>query len=486
MLSHLRFRLTIWFVLSLAVVQAASGFLWHWYLATELDGQLRERLRLVSQDVEDYLAGGLLSEGRLSPAGCDRLNRFLRKRNWKELIAIRSPFGAVVCRSENLGGKVLPLTRSGRTTLKEGLESFDRLQAQPFQNHILLNRRIKVPQSGRFLLLQVAADVEPGLGPLEQLRILLFTLSPLALLVVAVGGWLIAGRALAPVTRMAREMREIRADNLRRRLPVPNSRDELAELAESFNAMLERLEDSFRRMRQFSGDASHELRTPLTILKGETEVALRWAKSVDEFRDVVSSNLEEIQRMERIIDNLLLLSKSESGELPLEKKPFSLSDLVQAIFLQLRPQAEERGLSLHCDFNVDREVVVCGDELRLRQMLLNLVTNAIKYTPEGGRVDIALSVEQGMAVLTVADTGIGIAAEHLPHIFDRFYRTDQARNREEGGAGLGLAIVKWVVTAHEGRIEVDSTPGAGSRFTVYLPLEGPREIRRDAIRHSRA
>lgn len=482
MLTSLRFRLTLWFVLSLAVVQAASGFMWHWYLETELERQLQERLRLVSQDVEDFLSEGLQKKGRLSSSDCANLNRFLRKRNWNELISIRSRFGTVVCRSDNLGGSTLPLTRSGRDALRQGGGRFEHLQAQPFLRHILFSRQMRLPGANSPLLLQVAADTDPGLGPLEQLRIMLFTLSPLALLAVAVGGWLIAGRALAPVTRMAREMRQIRADNLRRRLPVPKSRDELAELAESFNAMLERLEDSFRRIRQFSGDASHELRTPLTILKGETEVALRWAKTVEEFRDVVASNLEEIQRMERIIDNLLLLSKSDSGELPLEKRPVSLSDLVQAIYLQMRPQAEERGLELYFDFDVDREVIIQGDELRLRQMLLNLVTNAIKYTPQGGRVEIYLSVQQEYAVLTVSDTGIGIASEHLPHIFDRFYRTDQARNREEGGAGLGLAIVKWVVEAHEGRIEVDSTPGEGTRFAVYLPLGGPRRLQREAVR----
>ncbi|GAB4178372.1 MAG: ATP-binding protein [Geothermobacteraceae bacterium] len=482
MLRSLRFRLTFWFVLSLAVVQAASGFLWHWYLETELERQMQERLRLVSQDVEDFFSAGMVGVGRLSPADCRNLNRFLRKRNWNELISIRSRFGTVVCRSDNLGRSILPITRSGRETLRHGGERFERLQAQPFLRHILISRQMRLPGANSPLLLQVAADTDPGLGPLEQLRVMLFTLSPLALLAVAVGGWLIAGRALVPVTRMAREIRDIRADNLRRRLPVPDSGDELAELAESFNAMLERLEDSFRRIRQFSGDASHELRTPLTILKGETEVALRWAKSVDEFRDVVASNLEEIQRMERIIDNLLLLSKSDSGELPLEIKPFSLSDLVQATFLQMRPQAEERGLVLSFDFDVDREVVIQGDELRLRQMLLNLVTNAVKYTPEGGQVEIYLSVQQEQAVLTVSDTGIGIASEHLPHIFDRFYRTDQARNREEGGAGLGLAIVKWVVEAHDGRIEVASTPDQGTRFTVHLPLGGPEQVRRKAVR----
>jgi heavy metal sensor kinase len=311
------------------------------------------------------------------------------------------------------------------------------------------------------------------------MRLLFLVVGPLALLVVAAGGWFVAGRVLAPVEKLTRAMRSINVQNLSQRLPVGRGRDEISHLAETFNAMLARLEESFRKIKQFSGDASHELRTPLTILKGETEVALRWAKQPEEFRKIFESNMEEIDRMSRIIDDLLLLAKSEGGEKPLEIRELSLSDLLQALYMQGRSLAEANGIELVLRPEVTEEVRIRGDELRLRQVFLNLISNAVKYTPKGGRVEIVLSLAGDEAVVAVSDTGIGIPEEHLPHIFDRFYRIDKARNREDGGTGLGLAIVDSFVQAHEGRITIASTPGKGSTFTVYLPVRGPQDSRPD-------
>jgi heavy metal sensor kinase len=307
------------------------------------------------------------------------------------------------------------------------------------------------------------------------------TFSPLALLVLSLGGWFLAGRALSPVVRLTRAARRINAENLNQRLPVEDTRDEIAHLAETFNAMLARLEASFRKIKQFSGDASHELRTPLTILRGETEVALRWAKEPEEFRKMLESNMEEIDRMGRIIEDLLLLAKSEAGGLPMECKEFSLSDMLQDLYMQGRTLGESKGIEVLLDMNVAEEIRIRGDELRIRQMLLNLIVNGIKYTPAGeGRLAITLSLEGDNVSVAIVDSGIGIPEEHLPHIFDRFYRIDEARNRENGGTGLGLAIVKWIVEAHEGKILVRSNPGEGSTFTVLLPTRGPsRDPRRD-------
>jgi signal transduction histidine kinase len=237
--------------------------------------------------------------------------------------------------------------------------------------------------------------------------------------------------------------------------------------------MLERLESAFRQMRQFSGDASHELRTPLTILRGETEVTLRWAKNPDEFRDTLRSNLEEIDRMERIIENLLLLSKSDSGEMTLEVKQLSLSDLIQALYLHGRTLGEGKRIAVNLRVEVDEELHILGDELRLRQMFLNLISNGIKYTPEDGTLELAILREGAMARVDVTDTGIGIPQEAQPYIFDRFYRVDKARNRMDGGSGLGLSIVKSIALAHGGQINVTSFPGKGSTFTVLLPIAGP-------------
>lgn len=245
---------------------------------------------------------------------------------------------------------------------------------------------------------------------------------------------------------------------------------ELRELFSAHNSMLARLHESTSRIRQFSGDASHELRTPLTIVRGETEVALRWGKTAEEYRNALKSNMEEIERMGRIIEDLLTLAKSESGELPLSITTLSLSDLLQEMYVQARKLGEDKHIEVHLQHEADKEIWLEGDDLRLRQMFWNLITNALRYTPEQGHVYIKLECSDTDAIVSVRDTGIGIEPEHIQHIFERFYRTDAARNRSNGGTGLGLAIVKWVVNAHNGSIEVQSEVNAGSTFSVTLPL----------------
>jgi heavy metal sensor kinase len=308
---------------------------------------------------------------------------------------------------------------------------------------------------------------------LERLRLMLLIFSPLALAFLTFGGWFLAGRLLEPVVQITRTARRINAESLGKRIPVEDTQDELGQLAETFNSMLARLEDSFNRTKQFTADASHELRTPLAILKGETEVALRWGKDPEELRQTLVSNLEEIDRMGHIIEDLLLLAKSEAGELRLDIREFSLGDLLQDLYLQGKTLGEPKNIDISLRLQVTEDIRLKGDQFQLHRLMLNLVNNAIKYTPENGRVEIRLAVEGSEAVLAVADSGIGIAAEHLPHLFERFYRVDEARNRAVGGTGLGLAIVKSIAEAHEGRVEIESTPGKGSVFTVRLPLAGP-------------
>jgi heavy metal sensor kinase len=322
----------------------------------------------------------------------------------------------------------------------------------------------------------ILAVVLTAIGVFWQMAVareLFYIIAPIGLIVFSLAGWLVAGRALSPMLRMAAVARRITAESLHLRLPMETSGDELAQLAENCNVMLARLEKSFRRVKQFSGDASHELRTPLAILRGETEVTLRWARSPEEYRRTLESNLEEINRMGRIIEDLLTLAKSDAGELSLEIGELSLSDLLQELYLQGRTLGEDKqiGVSLHLE--VAEEIRIRGDELRLRQLLLNLIANGIKYTPPAGRVEITLAVVEDEAIVRIADTGIGIPAEHLPHIFDRFYRIDKARNRADGGTGLGLAISKGIVEAHGGRIDVESVPENGSIFSIHLPRQGP-------------
>lgn len=483
MFRSLRFRLTFWYALSLAVILAASGTMWLWYLDNELHSHLDERLQIIAEDVvafQDLTHEGGPLHHKPDLSHCLKLEEFLRRHNWGEYVQVRTRHGDIACYSSNLKEAHLPLTSEARQVMAGSDPVFENLQARPFNKTRMLTMPILM--EGRLAgIVQVASNTGAVDKALEHLRVMLLTFSPLALLAISFGGWFLSGRALAPIIRITRSMHRINAENLYQRLPVSDAHDEISTLAETFNAMLARLEDSFRRIKQFSGDASHELRTPLTILKGETEVALRWAKTPEEFQNMLASNMEEINRMERIIEDLLMLAKSDAGELPMEKNHLSLSDLLQDIYLAGRALADGKQLEVLLNLKVKEEISIQGDELRLRQMFLNLISNAVKYTPAPGKVEISLTLSGSDAVIVIADTGIGIPAEHLPHIFDRFYRIDEARNREAGGAGLGLAITKWIVDAHEGKIEISSTPEVGSEFVIRLPLEGPSHMRRNAI-----
>ncbi|MHB1399708.1 MAG: HAMP domain-containing sensor histidine kinase [Trichloromonadaceae bacterium] len=468
----IRFRLTLWFAIALAVVLTASGFYWQYSLSQNLLGHIDHRLQEVAQETGRVHLGHQQSLDL--PRQCDALEAFLREQNWNEYVQVLDSQGAVECVSSNLKGFRLPLSKQALQAAAKGLDFTE--SERSLGSHPLRIYTYPVLEDGKLThLLQVGVSLASVAETLKQLWGAFFAFGPLVLLLLGAGGWLLVGWALSPVSRMTRAVRKINAESLSQRLPLGHGQDEISQLAETFNDMLARLEDSFRKIKQFSGDASHELRTPLTIIRGETEVALRWAKDPEEMRSALQSNLEEIDRMGRIIDDLLTLAKSEAGEMPLEMKEFSLSDLVQQLYLQGRLLGEAKQMDVSLQLDVAEEIRIRGDELRLRQMFLNLITNAIKYTPDQGKVVISMAVDEGRAVVTVRDSGIGIPAEHLPHIFSRFYRIDKARNREDGGTGLGLAIVKWIVEVHDGKIRVTSNPDQGSIFTVYLPIEGPQK-----------
>ena len=261
-------------------------------------------------------------------------------------------------------------------------------------------------------VVQVGQELGPLQETIEELRLIYLVVGPFAIFWLCLGCWLLAERTIAPIIEVTEAAQGINADNLTRRLPFGNHQDELSQMVACLNQMLDRLEKSFRRIRQFSGDASHELRTPLTILRGETEVTLRWAKTVDEFRDMLRSNMEEIDRMERIIESLLTLAKSEVGELTLEMKQLSLSDLVQELYLQSRVLCESKKIAVEMDLQVEEEVHIRVDELRLRQMFLNLISNAIKYTPEDGALKIAMAQDGGFAVVDIVEQTVHVLRQH--------------------------------------------------------------------------
>jgi heavy metal sensor kinase len=317
-------------------------------------------------------------------------------------------------------------------------------------------------------IVRVGTSLQPLEETLHRLLIILLITMPLALLASLGGGWFLAGRALRPVEAITQAAERIAGGDLTQRLSVSTAQDEIGRLAGTFNAMIGRLEASFQQVRQFTSDASHELRTPLTVLKGETELALRRPRSADDYRLVLESSLEEVDRMSRIVDELLFLSRADLGEIKMESRPVRLDQ----IFDDLKRQAEVLGheQAVHIVAGLSEPVTIAGDDMRLRELLLNLLDNAIKYSPRGGRVEMSLMKQNGAARLSISDHGIGMSREEQAHIFDRFYRTDAARAHTKKGTGLGLAICKWIVDAHHGTIDVDSEPNKGSVFTVTLPL----------------
>jgi heavy metal sensor kinase len=303
----------------------------------------------------------------------------------------------------------------------------------------------------------------------KQLILLLAIANPLALLLASLGGLWLASRALSPVDRLTRAAERIGRGNLSERVEEHRSRDEIGRLGATFNQMISRLEQAFERERRFTADASHELKTPLAVLRGDIEVALRRERTPEEYQRVLQSSLEEIARLTKLTEDLLTLARSDEGESVLELEQVQLDQLASEARVYIAPLADSAGVALSYDAPAS-PVVVEGDQKRLKQLLVNLLDNAIKYTPAGGSARLALAVEDANAVIEVTDTGRGIPAAALPHIFERFYRQTDPRDSRVTGFGLGLAISKWIVDAHGGSIEVNSREGRGSSFTVRLPL----------------
>ncbi|MDP8924567.1 MAG: ATP-binding protein [Chloroflexota bacterium] len=315
---------------------------------------------------------------------------------------------------------------------------------------------------------QIARSEVPGRSALDELLLLFATAVPLTLALAVAIGLFLAGRALDPIDRITRMAARINADDLSRRLGLPPRDDEVGRLAATFDTMLDRLDRAFRRQRQFTADASHELRTPLAMLRGQIELALDRPRSAEEYEATLVSLGDDVRRMEGLLGDLLTLARADAGRLPLVPEPLDLADLATDVAAAMEPLASARGVRLTRSGGGALPIV--ADQTRLTQLLVNLLDNAVKYTPDGGTVTVSTGRDAGQAILSVADTGIGVAPEHLPHLFERFYRADAARARAEGGAGLGLSISRWIAEAHGGRIDIESRLGEGTTVTVRLPV----------------
>ena len=320
---------------------------------------------------------------------------------------------------------------------------------------------------GRTFVTLAVAPLDSVAADLQRLRRTLYLSLGLLLLIAGAGGFALATRSMAPLGWMAGQAREITGSSLHRRLEIGSAAEELTLLAASFNDLLARLDQSFETMRRFVADASHEIRTPLSVIHGEADVALAKDRTASEYRDSLAVILDESRRLSRLVDDLLNLARSDAGPVRLNSAELYLDDLAAECCRSIEPVAAVRGLALDC--RCPQDVSFHGDEELLRRMILNLLDNAVRYTPPGGKISVLLETENPGLRLSVSDTGPGIPPEAAPHVFERFYRADKARSRHEGGFGLGLSIVKWIAEAHNGSVEVVSLPGAGSTFSVRLP-----------------
>ena len=481
-LSSLRFKLTLWYVLILGILLISfSSFLYFTLsksLYRDVDNKLRSLAELIASE----------SASPLSKFGFGNIDQTLEtSMNLKPIgkfIQVLDESGNIGRKSDNLKNVQLPISLNALKNASKGLITFETNRS--FENAPLRIITFPVSEKNHInKIVQVASSLEDVEDALNTLLLILIIAVPLALLVASLGGQFLASKALKPVDHITQTARMITSQNLNQRINPPKVKDEISRLVETLNEMISRLDRSFRQVKQFSTDASHELKTPLTILKGEVEVALRKERVPHEYEQVLKSNLEEINRMSQIVEDLLLLSRADSGEIRLNKEDMNLNEILNEVVAHVNVLAQSKNLRIETS-NHHEEIHIFGDPLRIRALFLNLIENGIKYTEEGGSIHILLTkdtlVQDGkqsgraqgeqeeFVKVIVSDTGIGIAREDQERIFDRFFRVDKARSREQGGSGLGLSICKWIVEAHRGKIEVESELGKGSSFIIKLPI----------------
>lgn len=462
-------RLTAWgagitFLICLLICGALYGGVWY-SLNREVDsfleGEVREFLGVVEEHRFNYpeaqelirLHLGSRTKIDLTFRVLDAQGHPLLTSHARDLI----PEGYTIPKSAGLAGSTI---------------TFETLSV-PGQRYPL--RVCSVPlrsPDGKALVAQASYALDQVGASLSLIR----TVSVIALLAAIImsvlGGRILARRSLGPLHQMIQTARQISAHRIAERLPRSHTGDEFDALAETLNNLLDRIDQYVRRMQQFTADASHELRTPLAALQGSAEVALARDRSAEELRGVIESSVEHYRRLRKISDDLLLLARMDSGEEVLAHETLRLNDLIDDVVDLYEPTATEAGLQV--EISCPEPVDAVGDGGRIRQVIANLVDNAIKYTTAPGRVSVSLACQNGRAIVEIHDTGIGIPAEDLPHVFERFYRVDRARSKGDcSGAGLGLAICRSVVIAHGGQVTLSSKNGEGTLVRVELPTTIP-------------
>lgn len=454
-----KFRLTLWYAAITAATLALFSVLAYEIvehrLRTELDRQLRIDLDLVEGTLDITADGGMNWNVR----GAHGDEGFARLAAWFE---VWSEDGQLLLRRWPI--EEARIARSLPAPDAAGLRFYGE-QLEPGLHVRIMERPIRVRESR--VVMRLYRDESAMRTALTQISEVLIISLPFAVLLACLGGYLVARRSLRPIALMADHARTVTSESLSARLPNPNPADEFGQLATVFNLTLQRLEDSFAELKQFAADASHELRTPLTALRTVGEVCLRQHQDPAMLREAIGSMLEEADRLHGLIDSLLVLARLDGGHDAQSRESVVLHSFLQEIVDELGLLATEKGQRIVVASNADLQIRT--DPRLLRQALLNIVHNALRYSPAGADIRLSAMRHEHFVVLSVSDRGYGIAPEHLARVFDRFYRVDAARSRAQGGYGLGLAIAKRSVERLGGRIDLDSTPGEGSTFRILLP-----------------
>jgi len=461
MMQTFRFRLTLWYRAFFSLLFVIFSLFLHGLMARALERRLDETLSVEANTAAAMLADEFEeNKGDIARAATEAVGGMRLRGSLVAVLAGRE----VLASSSPLSVPQVQSVASQAAARTSGDEAFSVAEVEPHGARAAVHRIDVGGHRYDVLALQPRDEIAADLA---VLRNVIFLALPLVLLLAGLGGYWLTTRGLAPLGSMAAQAHRITSSNLNTRLEIGDAAEELEVLAASFNELLGRLDLSFDSMRRFVSDASHELRTPLSIIRGEADVALSNERSPAEYREALAVILDESRRLSRLVDDLLNLARADAGRVKLRSEEFYLNDLLTECCRSAQSLASARGVSLVCRPGGDAPFR--GDEELLRRLVMNLLDNAIRHTPSGGRVAVSLDAGDSQMRLRVSDTGSGIAAEALPHLFERFYRGDRARSRQDGGFGLGLAIVKWIAESHGGTVAVESTVGAGSTFTVSLP-----------------
>jgi heavy metal sensor kinase len=377
------------------------------------------------------------------------------------IFEVAGPDGQWAYRAPRFASQLPPLQPVSGEGISFQTTNFEALQYRVARQRIVLD--------GNMYLVDAAVPTEPFDQALDSFRLIEKRFLPLLVILASLLGYWLSGRALAPVNRIIESADRVGVRELSRRLEVPRAKDELRRLTEQVNAMLDRIEASVKRITQFTTDASHDLRTPLALIRTSAELALRRPRSDREYRETLARILSTSEETSELIEQLLMLARADANVVQLKLDPIALSPVLRRVGQKANLLALDKGLTFSQSFLPD-SVSVLANETALERLCMTVLDNAFKYTPGGGNVTLDLRVESSAAVIEVADTGIGIAENDLPHVFERFYRADQARSRETRGSGLGLSIAKWIAETHNGFIDLQSQAGRGTTVTIRLPL----------------